>query len=286
MRAFLILLLFGANVLFARWYYVCKVRQLCEETSVAPKDTRLQSLRLMQGDTVLLQGYDQFAFDSASVLPRLNENNSQFLDTLAGYLKLFPEKNLTITGYYRPSEDSLQVGMYENIGVARADAVRKLLMKRGIAEERISLDYNRSLDSLLREPLTFNIYLPSAVPSSFEIAQFSFTNMTFSDANFEFDSDVFKPGEPFKLYADSVKTYLALNPEKDMTIIGHTDYIGPDNYNQNLGLRRARSARKYFLELGVKSDIKVASQGEKRPVATNETEEGRQKNRRVNFVLQ
>lgn len=287
MRAFIILLLFGANVLFARWYYVCKVRQLCEEKPVTSEDIRLQTLRLIQGDTVLLEGYDQFAFDSASVLPRLNENNSQFLDTLAGYLKQFPEKNLSITGFYRPGIDSLPVGSYyENMGVARANAVRNLLMKRGIAEGRISLDYSSSKDSLLREPLTFSVLTPSAIPSSFEIVQFSFTNMTFSDANFEFDSDVFKPGEPFILYADSVKTYLALNPEKRLTIIGHTDHVGPDNYNLNLGLRRGRSARAYFQNLGVKSAIKVDSRGEKRPAASNETEEGRQKNRRVNFILE
>lgn len=288
MRALIILLLFGANVLFARWYYVCKIRQLCEEKSVVPKeDARLQTLRLLQGDTVLLEGYDQFAFDSASVLPRLNENNARFLDTVAGILKRFPEKNLSITGFYRPGIDSLPTGSYyENMGVARANAVRNLLMKRGIAEERISLDYSSSKDSSLREPLTFSILNPSTLPSSFEIVQFSFTNMTFSDANFAFDSDEFKPGEPFILYADSVKTYLALNPAKNLTIIGHTDYIGPDNYNKNLGLRRAQSARTYFKNLGVKSTINVDSRGEKRPAASNETEEGRQKNRRVNFVLE
>lgn len=287
MKIFFLTLLFIANALFARWYYVCKVQQLCGEAPVMQENARLQTLRLMQGDTVLLQGYDQFKFDSASVLPDVNQNNTAFLDTIAGYMELFPQKNLTITGWYRPGIDTLPPGSYyENIGVARANAVRSLLMKRGIAETRISLDYSRSQDSLLREPLSFSIFAPSATPSEFEIVQFSFTNMTFSDANFEFDSDVFKPGEPFKLYADSVKTYLNIHSDKAMTIIGHTDNIGPDNYNKNLGLRRAQSARTYFKNLGVSAKINVASQGEKRPTATNETEEGRQKNRRVNFVLE
>ncbi len=287
MRIFLLTLLFIANALFARWYYVCKVQQMCGEALVTQEDARLKTLRLLQGDTVLLQGYDQFKFDSASVLPDVNQNNTQFLDTVAGYLKLFPEKNLTITGWYRPGIDTLPPGSYyENIGVARANTLRSLLMKRGIAEERISLDYSQSQDSLLQEPLTFGVFLPSTTPTEFEITQFSFTNMTFSDANFEFDSDVFKPGDAFKLYADSVKTYLNINPEKEMTIIGHTDNIGPDNYNKNLGLRRAQSARTYFKNLGVTTKINVASQGEKRPAASNESDEGRQKNRRVNFVLE
>lgn len=287
MRVFLIFLLFCADALFARWYYMCQILQKCGETAtIQQREARPPTLQLMQGDTVLLEDYDQFVFDSTSVLPRLNANNSAFLDTLAGYLKLFPQKNLTITGYYRPREEGLKAGMYENLGIARADATRKLLLKRGIAEERISLDYSRSTDSLLREPLRFSTYTPISTPTEFEKVQFSFTNMTFSDANFAYDSDEFKPGESFVAYADSVKTYLQLNPSKRMTIIGHTDNTGSGAYNLNLGLRRGRKAREYFQNRGIKSPIKVDSRGERRPAATNETEEGRQKNRRVNFVLE
>ncbi|MCB9297603.1 MAG: OmpA family protein [Lewinellaceae bacterium] len=115
--------------------------------------------------------------------------------------------------------------------------------------------------------------------------------MTFSDANFEYNSDVFKPGEPFKLYADSVKTYFDLNPEGILRIVGHTDSIASADYNLDLGMRRAQSARDYFRGLGIEAKIVVESQGEERPVAPNsnpdgsDNPEGRQKNRRVNFIL-
>ncbi len=285
MRAFLVFLLFCVYALGARWYYVCQVKHLCgDETPL--EDVRLQTLKLLESDTVLLGGYDQFAFDSTDVRPRLNTNNEAFLDTVAHFLRTFSNKNLTITGDYLAAEDSLEVGFYENIGVARAAEARKLLMRRGIAEDRISLDYRLSRDTLLREPLAFELYIPSEGPEEFENTQFSFTNMTFSDANFAFDSDEFRPGEPFKLYADSVKTYLALHPEKSLRIIGHTDNVGTLAYNQDLGLRRAKSARQYFVDLGVVTQIRVESQGKTRPAASNETEEGRQKNRRVNFVIE
>ena len=278
--AFLVFLVFIAYALAARWYYVCKVKNLCGEVST---DIRLKTLQLTEGDTVLLSGFDQFAFDSAAVAPRLNENNDLFLDTLATLLKQSPEKNLTITSFYRVSEAEIQPGFFENIGVARAAEVRKELMKRGIEEIRISLDHGMSEDESLQEPLLFEFYL---IPEDFAKVQFSFTNMTFSDANFAFDSDEFKPGEPFLLYADSVKTFLEQNIGKDLTIIGHTDNIGVEKYNFNLGLRRAKSARAFFKELGVNADIEVDSKGEKEPVATNDSAEGRQKNRRVNFVLE
>lgn len=284
MRAIFVFLLFCGYALAARWYYVCEIKHLCaEETPV--EDVRLKTLQLVEEDTILLDGYDQFAFDSTDVRPRINANNAEFLDTLAAYLGLFPDKNLTIIGDYLAAEDSLEVGFFENIGVARAAEIRKLLMRRGVEEKRISLDYRLSKDTLLREPIAFEVFVANR-PDEFENTLFSFTNMTFSDANFEFDSDKFTPGDPFISYADSVKTYLALNPEKSLRIVGHTDNIGTTKYNKDLGLRRAKSARKYFEDLGVLTAIKVGSEGESRPAASNETDEGRQKNRRVNFVLE
>ncbi|MCB9276420.1 MAG: OmpA family protein [Lewinellaceae bacterium] len=289
--AFLVFLLFCVYMVFARWYFVCEVRHLCSEEQ-AIEDIRLKNLKLTEGDSVLLQGYDQFAFDSAGIAPRLNANNQAFLDTLAAILRSRPDRNLTITGFYRASEAGIAPGYFENLGLARADQARKLLMKRGIPQSRFSLDHGLSQDPQLREPLLFNLYDPSAVPQGFEKVVFTFRNMTFSDANFEYNSDVFRPGAPLKLYADSVKTYLGLNQAATLTIVGHTDSIGSDAYNLGLGLRRAKNARKYFIDsLGVTADIMVESMGKKRPVAPNtnpdgsDNPEGRQKNRRVNFIL-
>lgn len=293
LAAFLVFLLFCVYMLFARWYFVCEVRQLCGEEAAVVEDNRLKTLKLTEGDSVLLQGYDQFAFDSASAAPRLNADNQAFLDTLAAILKQRPDRNLTITGFYRESEKSIAPGYFENIGLARADQARKLLMKRGIPQSRFSLDHGLSQDNQLREPLLFSLYDPNAIPQGFEKVVFTFKNMTFSDANFEYNSDVFLPGAPLKLYADSVKTYLGLNQAATLTIVGHTDSIGSDAYNLSLGLRRAQNARKYFIDsLGVKAEIKVESMGKKRPVAPNskpdgsDNPEGRQKNRRVNFILE
>ncbi|MCI5082588.1 MAG: OmpA family protein [Saprospiraceae bacterium] len=282
--SFVVFLLFIVYALFARWYFVCEIRNLCEEAPV--EIPRQKTLKLTEGDsTVLLTGYDQFVFDSAQISPQLNDNNRQFLDTVAYILSENPAKNLGITAFFRGSEAGQNAGFFENIGNARADSIRTLLIDRGLEEDRVTIDYGRSEDEALQEPLLFNMYLPSA-PAEFDKLAFTFNNMTFSDANFEVDSDVFTPGESFLLYADSVQTYFELNEEKGMTIIGHTDNTGTEKYNMNLGLRRAQSAMRYFREMGIVNEIKIESEGEKRPVATNDTKSGRQKNRRVNFVLE
>ncbi len=286
--AFIVFLLFCGYALVARWYFVCQVRQLCEEVV---EDVRSKNLTLTEGDTVLLEGYDQFAFAPDSIQPRMNANNESFLDTIATMLKADTTKSLSITAFYRESEADLQPDRFENMGLARADAIRALLVQRGIKESRISLDHGISEDPNLTEPAIFELYPTSGVPDEFNKVQYTFTNMTFSDANFEFDKADFRPTPPCVLYADSVKTYLDLNPDKRLTIIGHTDSKGLPKYNLDLGKRRAESAREYFRELGVTADIKVDSKGETEPIAPNQIKgkdnpEGRQKNRRVNFVIE
>lgn len=287
----LLFLLFCAYALWARWYFVCEVRGMCNEQQA---DERLNDLQLLDGDTlVLLEGYDHFAFDPMSIQPRLNESNEAFLDTLAAILRADTTRDLTITGFMRPEERDVQPerSFFENLGVARADAIRALLLKRGIDEGRITLDYQVSADPSLRRPILFSLFDPRGGPEEYERTAFVFTNMTFSDANFAFNSAEFRPGPQAILYADSVKTYLELNADKVLTIIGHTDSKGSDEYNYDLGMDRAENAREYFRDLGVTADILIESKGETEPVAPNsingrDNPEGRQKNRRVNFVLE
>ena len=72
-----------------------------------------------------------------------------------------------------------------------------------------------------------------------------------------------------------------------VTIVGHTDSIGSNKYNFGLSERRAESAKKRLLELGLspKRILGIEGRGEEEPIATNETKEGRAQNRRVEFIL-
>ncbi|MEM8524012.1 MAG: OmpA family protein [Bacteroidota bacterium] len=286
MRAFLVFLLFIAFALFARWYYVCQVKGMCAE------QTRPMTMQLLdENGQAVIDGYEQFAFDTMLVSPDMTDNNRLFLDSVAAYLENRADRNLTITGLYRPSESKKTSGIFENLGVARADRIRSMLVRRGIEEERITLDYEQSSDEDLTIPLFFDLFIPET-PSEFDRTAFTFENMTFSDANFEYKSAEFNPGEQLKSYADSVKIFLELYPDRSLTIIGHTDSIGSDAYNDTLGMRRAENALIYFKDLGVTAEMKTATQGKRRPVAPNskangtDNPEGRQKNRRVNFVIE
>jgi outer membrane protein OmpA-like peptidoglycan-associated protein len=69
-------------------------------------------------------------------------------------------------------------------------------------------------------------------------------------------------------------------------VVGHTDSTGSDAYNQGLSERRAIAAKTYLIEQGVAGDrIDAVGRGESEPVASNETAEGRQDNRRVEVAI-
>ncbi len=75
-------------------------------------------------------------------------------------------------------------------------------------------------------------------------------------------------------------------PNMRINILGHTDNIGAEAYNQQLSERRAEAVARFLRVNGINTDrLIVEGKGESAPVATNETEQGRQQNRRVEFEI-
>jgi len=76
-------------------------------------------------------------------------------------------------------------------------------------------------------------------------------------------------------------------PGMKVSVEGHTDSIGSEAYNQRLSERRAQAVRDYMIENGI-SPGRVATRGfgKSRPVASNETAEGRAQNRRVEIIAE
>lgn len=105
-----------------------------------------------------------------------------------------------------------------------------------------------------------------------------------ADVLFDFDKSVLKPAGKAKL-DDLASKVKSINLEV-VIAIGHTDSIGSDAYNQKLSVRRAESVKAYLVSKGVEPNrIYTEGKGEKQPVASNKTKEGRQKNRRVEIEV-
>ncbi|HMI45993.1 MAG TPA: OmpA family protein [Gemmatimonadaceae bacterium] len=110
-------------------------------------------------------------------------------------------------------------------------------------------------------------------------------NVTFaSGLLFAFNSDEIQStaGENLKELAASLNRY----PDSQLLIVGHTDNVGDDAYNQGLSDRRANSAAAYLAAQGVaRTRVATSGKGEAEPVATNDTDAGRQQNRRVEVAI-
>ena len=101
---------------------------------------------------------------------------------------------------------------------------------------------------------------------------------------FDYDSDVLR--EAARKNLATLAASLDKYPNTDVVIVGHTDATGPDAYNLTLSERRAGSAASYLASQGVaRARLRSTGRGETEPVAQNDTETSRQKNRRVEVAI-
>ena len=101
---------------------------------------------------------------------------------------------------------------------------------------------------------------------------------------FPFNSDQVLPAgrENLRTLAQSLNRY----PETEVLIVGHTDSVGSDEYNMGLSMRRAEGAKNFLVAQGIAPGrIRTSGRGETEPIASNETEAGRQQNRRVEVAI-
>lgn len=102
-----------------------------------------------------------------------------------------------------------------------------------------------------------------------------------------FDFDKWNVKEEYYGILQNLIEYMDFNGYS-VTLIGHTDSKGSDSYNMALGQKRAESVKAKLIEFGLSEDriLGTGSKGEKEPIATNDTEQGRFENRRIEFELE
>ncbi|HLT72133.1 MAG TPA: OmpA family protein, partial [Cyclobacteriaceae bacterium] len=101
---------------------------------------------------------------------------------------------------------------------------------------------------------------------------------------FDFDKSALKP----ESFPELNRIVGMMKERADMRIevSGHTDSMGPERYNQGLSQRRAQAVVTYLADKGINAErLKVEYFGESKPIDSNETSEGRSKNRRVEFKI-
>ncbi len=105
-----------------------------------------------------------------------------------------------------------------------------------------------------------------------------------SEVLFDFDKAVLKQGAEKKLAP--VLKQLQADARYHVRLAGYTDSTGPEDYNMRLSENRALAVKAFLVERGIaKHRISTSGMGQKNPIATNNTKEGRAKNRRTEITL-
>lgn len=140
-------------------------------------------------------------------------------------------------------------------------------------------DQKRDLEKSLAQEIQTGQARVEKLPN--DVVRITMTNQT----AFDTDSTAIKPGfhSTMNKLADVVVRY----NKTSLTVVGHTDNVGSNDYNQKLSERRAHSVAQYLESRRVNSmRLALSGKGETQPVASNASEGGRQANRRVEIYVE
>lgn len=269
MRNLLAAIFLIAWLILGWFYYQCS--KDCE--GAAGTGTEAISTDSGQGmGTAPPTGPLMFRFSSADAVT--NEDwNARKQDLLAD---LGTDKLLEFTGLY--GEDEANNTTFDNLGLARADAARKLFPE--VSDDRIRILSRISTTA----PDSFRLFEACEIGTRIntvhvkEIADKTLIYFPFNSVNKLNVAEV-------EAYLDDVAERVIKSGEK-INLTGHTDDVGDAEPNVVMGQRRADIVKAYLLTKGVpEAQITSGSAGESQPVASNDTEAGRQQNRRTELQI-
>lgn len=298
--SFLIFLLFA--ILGMWWYYSCDwclgdregnsfvtKEKLDPEAEALAKKAFEDSVALANG----LYAKDKLDADVFRYPENLQINNangdvliptglSGFENKIATYLGKNQDQEIKIYGYETQSERDSG----DNLGLSRANFIKNLLVKAGVNGDKIIpeaklVDYSYDQNGIYKGGVLLNF--DTIDDSRMAEVEKGIANKTLYS---NFGSKEFKPDATLSNYTLELKNYLNKYPDKKVNITGHTDNIGKASSNLSFGLKRATNVKNYFVSKGIPTTIiKVESKGESAPVASNDTKEGRAKNRRIEIIV-
>ncbi|MEM6629250.1 MAG: OmpA family protein [Bacteroidota bacterium] len=287
-------------------YWVCVVREGCSPKSASrsqsysPAHLDPTPLKVWNKGNLLAESRDSFRFGLSDSSAVIGSEVFTLLDSVTRFLYTSPHIDIEITGYEVEGEQNLS--SFSTLGLARASHVSQLLQQQGIDRDRIQLSFvTGPKDSLVGISDSLNgaiqfrlLHSPTELSSSSELADSSLFNsetwrymllepriLYFSDQSQKLLLD-----KEERRFISQCIQYMKLNPEKKLLLTGFSDDQSASVINVQWGLERAYKAKKYFQEFGLPGNrIDVLSLGAADPIASNDTEEGRSQNRRVELSI-
>ncbi len=304
--SFIIFLLFAWSGMW--WYYSCNWCLGDRNSSITNRiendlDLKNEALRkkayedsiasLNKTKTGLLakdlQGRDIFKYIENFQINRNNgdvfiPNSLQnFSDQIALYLGKHQDQELIISGFESFSEREQS----NDLGILRANFIKNVLIEAGVNGDRITT--KTEVVDYTYDDVSGN-YTGGILLNFNQLDQSRITEIEKGVANkilySEFAQKTFTPDATLANYALELKNYLEKYPNKTVEIIGHTDDVGNAEANIWYGQERANNVKNYLVSQGITTEkVKASSKGESMPIAPNDTEENKAKNRRIEIIV-
>ncbi len=273
------------------WIYCCGL-------DAANGKTDAKGFTIMAPDqTVIYAHKDNFNFRPSqfTLSPPISIHVDQGIDSLRYYLNNPEHTNdiIKITGYYYGSEKNTSA--LTNLGLARANTVKNYLINKGVPSQKIETtasEYASNVseeEELIYGPVGYTLITKdnSAQDKAARLAAIK-AEIKAAPLVLQFESaqSIIDLSHIQQQKVINIKTYLNALPEAKLQITGYTDNTGSRVTNIALGLNRANFAKTYFINEGINaSQIDTYSKGAENPIASNQTAEGRAKNRRCIITL-
>lgn len=230
--------------------------------------------------------YDNLLFAQSDCMYEspLSDSLNIVFQSLADHLQTNNDRILLLTGQYQNSETNNCTG--DDLGIARAESVRQLLVDKGVESSQIRLaSSEESLVDLVDDKIMGGVAYSFINGDLSDVEQrLRESNITLyfgtNDENISLDAEQ-------EQYFDDLKYLLSRNSDVQALVTGHTDDEGSSSGNRRLSKRRAETVRDYMVDRGILLDQIVSKgMGPDEPIANNNTAEGRAQNRRVEITVQ
>lgn len=262
-------------------WYVCKIKQLCEQQEQPAKaDSKTipasYSFFVLDGaDTVARFAEPVYAIRDKGAID-LPSSTAGLYDSIVAYLAGRPDKMILIRSLDDPGESP--PASDDDLGVLRGDLIRLELRQKGLEPGRVEIETG-SAQLNFRNERSGNAIELVVVDLARDPGPFI--------VNFPSDASTPQATSDLPDYIARLKNFLENQPEKSVLITGFTDNSGNAAYNRTLGLQRAEAVKQMLADSGIAPvRLRTGSGGEDNPVASNDTEDGKAQNRRVIIRIQ
>ncbi len=299
----LIFLLFAWLAIW--WYYSCdwcardtakntvliKEKERLEAEALAKKayDDSITALKKASIGLFAKDQNDQNVFTYSENLQINNQNGDVFISEslqgfdkkVADFLGQHQDQEIIISGFETLQEQNINSGF----GTSRANFIKDILINAGVNPDRIVTkvnphNYNYSDDGTYDGGI--DLLFNTLDQNRLEEVEKGIAGKTLYS---EFAKETFQPDATLSNYTLELKNYLNKYPDKVVEIIGHTDDVGTEEANLWFGQQRANNVKEYFISQGIpKEKIKALSKGEANPIAPNDSEANKAKNRRIEIT--